>query len=245
MVINITLLIVIGIITGYLTMRLFNILPVSWLTDYNESPNEKHAGKRIRFCPEGIVTSIIFCIVSVLLFISFGLSPYIIISYITVVALVIIAISDIKYTIIPDQFVVLVGILAVIFILYDLLMHKNIYHTSYLSPIIGAVFGGGIIYLIGLIGKLLFKKDEAMGFGDVKLLFVAGLYFGSPGIFIVLLMTILISGIYFSTLIIAKKTQKDENKALGPHIVVACILYITFYPQINRLIQAYMNLMIM
>lgn len=234
---------IIGILISICTVYIFNKLPVSWLTDYNESPDKKLTDKRIHLNPHGIVIAIIFFITAFLLLVINGFSLYYVVSCIVLWSLIIIAISDIKYMIIPDQFVILFTILAVISTINDLLFGHRIFHTFYLSPVFGCIAGGGIIYLIGLLGKILFRKNEAMGFGDVKLLFVAGLYFGYPKIFTILLMTVLISGVYFTLLIAAKKVQKDSNKALGPHIVIACSLYIIFYKQIDSLIEAYFNLL--
>jgi len=45
------------------------------------------------------------------------------------------------------------------------------------GAIIGALVGGGFLWLTGLIWKLL-RKKEAMGLGDVKMMFMVGAYLG-------------------------------------------------------------------
>ena len=49
--------------------------------------------------------------------------------------------------------------------------------ASLQTSMIGILVGGGMIYLCGVIGKLVFRKD-AMGFGDVKLMGVIGGFIG-------------------------------------------------------------------
>ena len=53
----------------------------------------------------------------------------------------------------------------------------NQWMASLQTTIIGVFVAGGMIYLCGLIGKLVFRKD-AMGFGDVKLMGVIGGFIG-------------------------------------------------------------------
>ena len=48
---------------------------------------------------------------------------------------------------------------------------------SFIASLIGIFTGGGLIFLCGVMGKLLFKKD-AMGFGDVKLMGMIGAVVG-------------------------------------------------------------------
>jgi len=47
----------------------------------------------------------------------------------------------------------------------------------FLASLIGIFVSGGLIFLCGVLGKLVFRKD-AMGFGDVKLMGVIGGFLG-------------------------------------------------------------------
>ena len=49
--------------------------------------------------------------------------------------------------------------------------------SSFLASLIGIFVSGGLIFLCGVFGKLVFRKD-AMGFGDVKLMGVIGGFLG-------------------------------------------------------------------
>ncbi len=53
----------------------------------------------------------------------------------------------------------------------------NQWVASFLASLIGIFVSGGLIFLCGVFGKLVFRKD-AMGFGDVKLMGVIGGFLG-------------------------------------------------------------------
>ncbi len=53
----------------------------------------------------------------------------------------------------------------------------NQWVASFLVSLIGILVSGGLIFLCGVFGKLVFRKD-AMGFGDVKLMGVIGGFLG-------------------------------------------------------------------
>ncbi|MFQ5688325.1 MAG: prepilin peptidase, partial [Candidatus Scalindua sp.] len=53
----------------------------------------------------------------------------------------------------------------------------NQWVDSFLASLIGILVSGGLIFLCGVFGKLVFKKD-AMGFGDVKLMGMIGGFLG-------------------------------------------------------------------
>ena len=49
------------------------------------------------------------------------------------------------------------------------------------AGVVGALVGGGSIYLMGVVGRAIFKR-EAMGIGDVKLMAMVGALLGGPRI---------------------------------------------------------------
>lgn len=94
---------------------------------------------------------------------------------------------DIKYRIIPDELTL--GGLAIGLLLSPLVSVYNSYFyistitsipdvvVRILYSLIGAIVGGGLLYFIGVIGELAFKK-EAIGFGDVKFMAMFGSFLG-------------------------------------------------------------------
>lgn len=117
-------------------------------------------------------------------------SPCVFIGYIILCcALIISTFIDLKLLIIPNE-VTFTGIpLALIFSVICPGLHDARYTLRDFSLIgvhrldalaaslIGMLVGGGLIYLCGVLGRLVFKKD-AMGFGDVKLMGMIGGFVG-------------------------------------------------------------------
>ena len=234
-----------GFLAGYLTVYVMNKMPAEWLTDYGETPEESLLGTRIAKRPYALVLSLTFVMSFTFLAMQYDGPFYTLAGMLILWLLMLIGISDYHYMIIPDQLVVALAIAAIPYIGLDFAAlsagHMIYFHSSYLSPLFGALVGGGSLWLIGLIGSLMTKK-EAMGFGDVKLLAAIGLICGLRGILIVLIITILTSGLWFILLLLTKKIQRGENKPLGPYIAAACAIYIVFYNQVNHLVNLYLSL---
>ena len=85
---------------------------------------------------------------------------------------------DFEHQIIPDEISLGglgAGLLLSAFI--PSLHGETIWWRSFIDSLIGACIGGGIIYITGVIGSFIFRK-EAMGGGGVKLLAMIGAFLG-------------------------------------------------------------------
>jgi leader peptidase (prepilin peptidase)/N-methyltransferase len=96
--------------------------------------------------------------------------------------LIVILFIDLEHQIIPDS-ITLPGIpIAVIMgatVLPDPFMRTELLGLK--SSLIGFVSGGGLFYLIAVIGKAILKKD-AMGGGDIKMMAMIGGFLGWKGV---------------------------------------------------------------
>lgn len=139
--------------------------------------------RRCRFCKKRIsfryflvelLTAVIFC----LLFYKFGLEIKFFIYSTLVSGLIISTFVDFEHKIIPDEISVggLVLGLALSFI-FPSIHNVDVRFPALLESIKGAISGGALIYLLGVLGKILFKK-ESMGGGDVKLVAMIGSFLG-------------------------------------------------------------------
>ncbi|MGI6732104.1 MAG: prepilin peptidase [Anaerovoracaceae bacterium] len=215
-VIKVIFMVGLGVAAGLTTVYFFNRIPAKWLCDYDEAPGEEMWGERISNRPWTPVFVLVFAAAGVKLLeqgILYGIP-----SIIALWLLLQIAIGDKKYGIIPDQFIVALGVTGIGFVPMQ---------TTWLSPLLGALIGGGSLFFIGLIGKLVTKMD-AMGFGDVKLFAVLGLIFGLKGTVIVLFLTFISSGLVFAVLLLAGRVKREEEKAFGPFICASAALYLLF-----------------
>jgi len=108
----------------------------------------------------------------------FGLTTAAVVYFAFVCALIVVSFVDLEFQIIPDEISVggiVVGVLlcAAIPSLQD--TTSRLYAVG--RSLIGVLIGGGVLYLTGLLGDFIFRK-ESMGGGDIKLLAMAGSVLG-------------------------------------------------------------------
>ncbi len=86
--------------------------------------------------------------------------------------------------------------------------------------LLGLLVGGGSIYLMGLLGELIFRK-EAMGGGDVKLMAMIGAFLGWKLVLITFFLAPFFGAVYG---IIEKIRTKDSAIAYGPFLILAALI---------------------
>lgn len=109
-----------------------------------------------------------------------------------------------------------------------------------IASVLGMIVGGGLIFLCGILGKWIFRK-EAMGFGDVKLMGMAGGIVGwklAVAIFFVAPFFGLFMGI---PALLFKKTHLIPY---GPFLSLATLVCIFFQDYFIGIIDVYIQLFI-
>lgn len=156
----------------------------------------------------------------------FGLSYDLIIALAFISILIINIISDIEYMIILDE-VLLFGICLII-VLNLLLYGIEVcaYHICY------GLISFFIMYLIKIIGDLIFKR-ESMGGGDIKLMYLFGLVMGAP---LAITTIFLATFIAFPIALVILIRQKDNMIPFGPFLSMAAILILISGVSINEII---------
>ena len=220
--------VIIGFLIGISLTFIFKKLPESWLQDYDYDPKSPkfRLAKRMNLVPHGIFAGIFCCafyLVAVIFFKDL-LDNMMFIRMAAILLIVpvlfLILISDKLNRIIPDQFSIFIGIFGLILLASDYL-EKNIWFSSearWFMPLINrfgaALLGAGVLFLIGLLGELLFSK-ESMGHGDIKLIAACGLCTGLYGL-IVLIYVSVFSALLFAIPLLVKKQKRvnDEKRAI-------------------------------
>ncbi len=141
---------------------------------------------------------------------------------------------DMAYRIIPDSITYTGIMLAPIVSLLCPVLHpemhtiSNPYLQGFISSILGIVIGGGSLYIVGVIGKLIFRK-EAMGLGDVKMMAMVGGFLGWDDAIIIFLLACL-----FGTLIgiIILLITRDRYTPFGPYLAAATLTTLLFREEI-------------
>lgn len=163
---------------------------------------------------------------------SFGFSYDLLLSIALSSLFIIVAVSDLNYYIIPDQVNFFFAI--AIFII-------NIVRLGFLEACKYALFGLIIfllMYLIMIIGKFVFK-EECLGGGDVKLLFVLGM---TCPLVLSLFGIALSSFIALPISLIIYISNKDKKIPFGPFLVGGFLIILLFKIDTKKLYDFLMNL---
>lgn len=104
---------------------------------------------------------------------------------------------------------------------------------SFYDSLLGMIFGGGILFLFAVIGKLCYKK-EAMGLGDVKLFMAIGAFTGIKTVFYVLLFSSCLGALFGILGLLSGKMKRGSYLPFGPFIVAG--VYLEIFLRLGRLL---------
>lgn len=93
----------------------------------------------------------------------------------------------------------------------------------WLEMVLGGAVGFGMLYLMGLIGRLLFRKDT-LGLGDVKLAGMIGLFVGPAHIAGTYIIAIFLGAIVGLSLIFGGGKKWGEKIPFGPYLAVGAVV---------------------
>lgn len=147
------------------------------------------------------------------------------------------AIIDLKYQILPNKLQIMLGVIGVGVALYHI-KYPNLFlyaSTNPLDPLYGALIGGGILFMISLLGYFLYGRRQVMGMGDVKLLLVIGILCGFQHTLFILLSSILLAALAGIILFSFGKKKRSDNLAFGPFIIISFYLVI-FIPILQEVL---------
>ena len=193
---------------------------------------------RCRFCQKPIsvrypIVELLTAIVLVLLYNYFGLGFKFFAYSLFICGLIVATFVDIAHRIIPDEIsiggIVLGFILSIVF---PQLQNEQMRLWAGFQSLLGILIGGGIIYLTGVLGDFIFKK-ETMGGGDVKLLAMIGAFFGWK----IALMTFFVApffGLIVGVIVLIR--TKDHLIPYGPFLSLAAVVSVFYFDKIINFI---------
>jgi len=142
--------------------------------------------------------------------------------------LIVAAFSDFQTRLIPDE--VSLGLLPVglIFSFFNPVIESLYGSNPLMVSLLGAVTGAAMIYLTGLLGKIVFKK-EAMGFGDVKFMAMIGAFLGWK----LIILNYFIAPFFALGYGLYRKIRyKDDYLPYGPFLAIAALSVFIFYDKL-------------
>jgi Type II secretory pathway, prepilin signal peptidase PulO and related peptidases len=164
------------------------------------------------------LVELITAVLSLLLFLQFGLTLRFLIFFIFTAVLIVITFIDLDHQIIPDV-LTLPGI--PVFFLLAVFVVK----VPWLEALIGLLVGGGVLFAIAFVYELISKR-EGMGGGDIKLLAMIGGFLGWKSLVFILLFSSFSGAIVGITAMIIKKQDMKYAVPFGPFLSAAAVAYL-------------------
>ncbi len=224
-----------------------NIPILSWLV----------LGGKCRDCKEPIsarypAVELLTGLLFVLVYWQTGLTPMLPVYLAFVAAIVSLVFIDAEHMILPNviTYPMLVVALAVRLI-FPLVFAENYFSDTSFAPVaylagqpawlvslagavLGALVGGGSLWLVGAVWKLL-RGVDAMGLGDVKMMFGVGALLGWRLAFVAIFLGAF-SGALIGVVLIAKQKEKDLQTQIpfGIFLGIGSIIALLFGEQLIR-----------
>jgi len=180
---------------------------------------------RTRISPRYPLVEFITGLLSLALFIEFGLSVKTIFLFLFTAALIVIAFIDLQHKIIPDV-ISLPGIL--------LGLAFSFFPSSGISPVdalIGVVGGGGFLYLVGTAFEKVTGR-EGMGGGDVKLLAMIGAWMGWKALPFIVLISSLSGAVIGGVSLVISRQGVRSRIPFGPFLALGAFVFLFFENEI-------------
>ncbi|MDR1104070.1 MAG: A24 family peptidase [Endomicrobium sp.] len=163
------------------------------------------------------------------LFYKFSFSPqFLTFSFFTGI-LILVSVEDYFHKLIPAIAPPLLFGIGLLFSFFNPIFLDKSCFFKLLNSILGALAGGGILFLIGMIGEFLYKK-EVMGGGDVKLMLGVGTFVGADRVLLSIFIASFLASIVGLILILFKKKSKEMYIPFGPFLSLASVA-VVFIPK--------------
>lgn len=135
--------------------------------------------------------------------------------------LVVIAAIDWEHQVIPNVLTLPMIVLGLTF---------QTLQGDFIKAVLGGLVGGGILYL------LLLCYPKGMGFGDVKLLGMIGIFLGVFKTVLILFLGSWLGVLVIGPLMLAKRMDRKTPFAFGPFLVLAALIVLYGWPELVRVL---------
>lgn len=202
-------------------------------------------GGKCSSCGESIspiypAVELLTAVLVTLLFYKYGVTIETFVYVLLTLSLIVITFIDLEHFIIPNV-ITFPGI--AIGLIYNLLITDwglflkvfpridlgNIFYIipeiPALNSVFGIIIGGGSLFLIAYVYKLI-RKVEGMGMGDVKLLAMLGAFLGVKGVFFTILISSLVGSVVGIAIILLQKGNMKLALPYGPFISIAAVIFL-------------------
>lgn len=186
----------------------------------------RHCGAPIS--PRYPLIELLTAVVFTALFVKYGFTiPFIAFAFLMTI-LISVFFIDLDHRIIPDELVIAGIIGGVALLVYNIFkpLPEVFGDNRWWTPVAGFFSGSGFLLLVALLGLLIYKTDDAMGMGDVKLMAPIGLFLGWKLCLAALFISVVLAGVTGLFLILFRIKKKKDTIPFGPFIVTGTFMTI-------------------
>ncbi len=162
----------------------------------------------------------------------FGLGWHIPFMFAFISGLIVITFIDLDFQIIPDSITLTgipIGLIASTITIPDPFSREH--PVGFINSLIGIVSGGGLFYLIAILGEKAFGQ-EAMGGGDIKLMAMVGSFLGWKSIILTTFAASLTGSVVGIMYMIIKGKGRGMKIPFGPFLALGAIVSLFFGQEI-------------
>ncbi|MDD5633915.1 MAG: prepilin peptidase [Candidatus Omnitrophica bacterium] len=180
---------------------------------------------KCRYCAKPIparyfVVELLTGSLAVVLFYFYSFSAQFFAYSIFVCSLIVMSFIDVEYNEIPDVISIPGIVIGLILMTVLRLDGSDQFMKAFMNSLFGILIGGGSMFLLGVAGELIFRK-EALGGGDVKLMAMIGAFLGWK----LVLLTFFIAPVAGSgSALVAKIKFGKEVIAYGPYLSLGAVI---------------------
>lgn len=235
-----------GLSAGMAAWTFFRVMPTRWLLDYGEIEisDQLKQSQQLSFWPGAVLIMLAQALLFMLTGLSIGFGLYWFLIILSCQPLILVMIADQRTRIIPDQFVVFLIPCALALWIYDSFSGYSGWLQGLGHRLLAGIAGALFLWLSGWLAQKIMHR-EAMGMGDVKLLFAVGLLVSLRQLPLLVILSFITAAFLAVPLLIRRlrNPDSDTEMAFGPFIALAAILVMGFQTQVNQIWQMYLNLL--
>lgn len=188
---------------------------------------------RCRYCgapisPRYPIVELITAAVFTALFARFGLTAAFFAYAYLMLILIAVLFIDYDHRIIPDELVIAGLAGGAIAFAFNIFRPGGLVYGdgNWWTPLAGIASGSGALLLVAVIGSLVYRTDDAMGMGDVKLMAPIGVFLGWKLGLAALFFSVLLAGVTSLLLIALRLKGRKDTIPFGPFIVAGAFIAI-------------------
>ncbi|MBF4693855.1 prepilin peptidase [Fusibacter ferrireducens] len=191
-------------------------------------------GGKCRFCSAAFsvryaLIELLTGLLYVACFLKFGYTGTTFILFAFIALMIVVFFIDLDHMIIPNQLVLVGLILGGLVTLYQFFFSYAVYESpSYLNTLLGMIAGGGVMFAIAEISAFFYRGSSGLGFGDVKIFLVIGLFLGWRLTLLALWLSFVFGGVLGILLIVVLKKDRKMAIPFGPFIVIGTLVSLFF-----------------